>query len=128
VVNTTLAAPDAHARNYALLLHGDSVRLAPLYDLATSLAYSRAPRSPRALSMSISGTFDAREVTADHWLRFGSEHDLDGQSLVDFSRLVAQVAPEAAARALDELDDDWDGQVDAVRTHLLPALDRLGGA
>jgi serine/threonine-protein kinase HipA len=33
IVNYLLLAPDAHAKNYSLLLVGSLVRLAPLYDV-----------------------------------------------------------------------------------------------
>lgn len=39
VLDTVIAAPDGHARNYAVLLDGDTVHLAPLYDVASGLAY-----------------------------------------------------------------------------------------
>src|SRR3546814_871051 len=43
--NWLVAAPDAHAKNYALLLEGPQVRLAPLYDIASALAYPDFHRS-----------------------------------------------------------------------------------
>ncbi len=37
--NWLIAGTDAHAKNYSLLLAGDQVRLAPLYDIASALPY-----------------------------------------------------------------------------------------
>ena len=37
--NWIIAGPDAHAKNYSLLLAGQDVRLAPLYDIASALPY-----------------------------------------------------------------------------------------
>lgn len=57
---------DAHARNYSLLLSGADVRLAPLYDLNSHLAYSSRGMT---LCMAISGEFRAARVTRAHWAR-----------------------------------------------------------
>lgn len=68
VFNWLTCGTDAHARNYSLLLSGSSVRLAPLYDLNSYLAYSDGAGS--ALSMSVGGEFEAARISASDWLRF----------------------------------------------------------
>lgn len=65
VFNWLMCGTDAHARNYSLLLSGGSVRLAPLYDLNSHLAYTNGVGSD--LSMSIGGTFRAAQLTLDRW-------------------------------------------------------------
>ena len=37
--NWLIAGTDAHAKNYSLLLAGNQIRLAPLYDIASILPY-----------------------------------------------------------------------------------------
>ncbi|GAA4829776.1 HipA domain-containing protein [Garicola koreensis] len=41
VDNTVIGAPDAHARNCSVILDGESVRLAPLYDVSTEPAHTK---------------------------------------------------------------------------------------
>lgn len=68
VFNWLTCGTDAHARNYSLLLSGSSVRLAPLYDLNTHLAYSDGTGND--LSMSVSGKLRAAAISVDDWPRF----------------------------------------------------------
>ena len=39
IFNYLMGAPEAHAKNYSVLLIGDDVRLTPLYDVASGLPY-----------------------------------------------------------------------------------------
>jgi len=41
IYNWALAAPDAHAKNYSLILDGSDVHLAPLYDVISFLPYAQ---------------------------------------------------------------------------------------
>lgn len=68
VFNWLICGTDAHARNYSMLLSGDAVRLAPLYDVNSHLAYSDG--SGNDLSMSVNQKFRASRMTADDWSRF----------------------------------------------------------
>lgn len=70
VFNWLICGTDAHARNYSLLLSGESVRLAPLYDLNSHLAYSDGTGND--LSMSMHQQFRAEQMTVTDWLRFAS--------------------------------------------------------
>lgn len=124
VFNTVVASPDAHARNYAVLLDGDHVHLAPLYDVATGLAYSVGPRAYRRLSMSIGGVFDREALDAEAWRRCAGDLDVDETSLLDLVHRMTAGATAAFAAALDEVED-WDGSVSDVRARLLPNLESL---
>ncbi len=77
IFNWLVCGTDGHSRNYSLLLSGQTIRLAPLYDLNSHLAYSNG--SGNNLSMSVGGMFQAERITVDHWARFapalGVEHD-----------------------------------------------------
>ncbi|MFR2030715.1 MAG: HipA domain-containing protein [Collinsella sp.] len=53
--NAIIGAPDAHAKNYSLILgKGTNAALAPMYDVASGLAYERMRRKAR-LAMSVGG-------------------------------------------------------------------------
>ncbi|MDF9875267.1 HipA domain-containing protein [Cellulosimicrobium cellulans] len=124
VYNTVIAAPDAHARNYAVLLDGERVHLAPAFDVATGLAYAPPPEG-RSLSMSVGGVWDAEKVDTAAWRRLARENRLDPEALLVRVREIAERVPRAVTRALDEvdeLDEDWDGSVASVRERLLPRL------
>ncbi|HMR49719.1 MAG TPA: type II toxin-antitoxin system HipA family toxin [Arachnia sp.] len=120
VFNTVVKAPDAHARNFAVLLDGDNIRLAPAYDVATALPYG-TQNGRRLGSMSIGGSFDLNEIGATHWLRLGDEVGVDGEKLASRAKEIAAAAPDAFRDAAEEVND-WDHSVGAVMERLLPAL------
>lgn len=122
VFNTVMAAPDAHARNYALMLDHDTVTLAPLFDIAAGLAYDTRPDDGRKLAMSVAGEFDSRVITGDHWRRFADDNDLDADDLLERVRRYADTIPGALRAVLDDVDD-WDGTARALADRLLPAAD-----
>jgi len=122
IFNTVIGAPDAHARNYAVLLEGDQVRLSPLYDVASGLGYG-AGGGQRKLSMSIGGTFLLTEVTREAWRRFAQSARLDDERLLARLAEIAERAPEVFATALAEVDD-WHGQARELSARLLPELRR----
>lgn len=122
VLNTVIAAPDGHARNYAVLLDGDAVRLAPLYDVASGLAYQPG-RDGRALAMSVGGEFRADAVTGTHWRRLAAENRLDADAVIARVHGYAETVPSAMRAALDEIED-WDGSARELADRLLPAVER----
>lgn len=74
--NYLIGAPDAHAKNYSVLLVGDDVRLAPFYDVAGGLAYERRnlPGLGSA-AMAIGGERAFGAVGRRHLEQFASEAD-----------------------------------------------------
>lgn len=111
VYNTVIGAPDAHARNYAVLLDGEDVHLAPLFDVATGLAYET--RGARTASMSIGGVFDLDRIDDDAWRRFAERARLSAEDLLDRVHELAAGVPEAFERALAEVaDDEGSGEVE----------------
>lgn len=118
--NTLIGAPDAHGRNYAVLLDGEDVTLAPLYDVATGLAYD-FPESQRVSSMSIGGTFAFAEMSAASWRRLGDDVGVDGDEVLSRARELAARVPAAMSEALSDLDGDPD--VEEVRGRLHGALE-----
>ena len=123
VLNTVLAAPGAHARNYSVLLDGDSVRLAPLYDVATALAYTPHQGDARPVAMSVGGCADAARIDREHWMRFADDVGVAAETVLDRVAEVRELAPRAFVVALDEIEDDWDGQAADVRSRLKAGLD-----
>jgi serine/threonine-protein kinase HipA len=110
-----LAATDAHAKNYSLLLSGPAVRLAPLYDVNSVLPYLSGQRRnlpagqvsvhTARLAMSIGGRAKLAEVDGKAWREQAASWRLDPDSLIEqVSRLtdsVAGLAGEVIAEACD---------------------------
>jgi len=55
--NWLIGGTDAHAKNYSLLLSGDQVRLAPLYDVASALPYDHIHEHRMRLAMRIGRSY-----------------------------------------------------------------------
>lgn len=97
VFNWLTCGTDAHARNYSMLLSGDTARLAPLYDLNSHLAY--ADGTGIGLSMSVEGAFRATAINLRTWARAASALHVDaGWLRAEIDRLAAGL-PAAIAEA-----------------------------
>jgi serine/threonine-protein kinase HipA len=121
IYNTVIGAPDAHARNYAVLLDGDSVNLAPIYDVASGFAYDPPAGGHRVVSMSVGGVFELDGIGRDAWSRFADAAGLDVDRTVERVAELAALVPEALASALEDIDD-YEGHVSALRERLLSGL------
>lgn len=98
VFHWLIGGTDAHAKNYSLLIGaGGQVRLAPLYDLASSLPYPRQVDPRRAsLAMKVGGKYRLREIGAREWKKFSAEMKMDVLSSLEGIRSLAEALPEAA--------------------------------
>lgn len=102
-----LAAPDAPAKNYSVVLAGNKPVLVPLYDVATGLG--QAIKYDR-LAMAIGGENRMSAVKSEHVLRFAEAPALDDDALQDFAALSAPLIPLACSTAVDELTPYLDAQ------------------
>ena len=100
--NWLIAGTDGHAKNYSLLLAGDRVRLAPLYDIASALPYGPHERKLR-LAMSIGGDYRVSPVH-NRWPAAAKELGLEATYVVDRVRELAMVLPDAFADAANAPD------------------------
>jgi serine/threonine-protein kinase HipA len=93
--NWFIAGPDAHAKNYALLLGAESrIRLAPLYDLASALPYPGMRPIGLKLAMKIGGEYALRNISARHWRRLAAEAHLNPDELLTNLRATARSMPD----------------------------------
>ncbi len=67
IFNAILGNADAHGKNFSILYARDGARLAPLYDLLSTVAY--AELSPN-FAMKIAGRSTIEELTAADWTAF----------------------------------------------------------
>jgi serine/threonine-protein kinase HipA len=121
IYNTVIGAPDAHARNYAVLLDGDSVSLAPIYDVASGFADDPPADGHRVVSMSVGEVFELDGIGRDAWSRFADTADLDVDRTVDRVAELAALVPDALVSALEDIDD-YEGHVSALKARLLRGL------
>jgi serine/threonine-protein kinase HipA len=95
--NWLIAGTDAHAKNYSLLLAGRQVRLAPLYDVASSLPYGVHERKLR-LAMKIGGDYRVHPIQST-WPKAAKELGLDPALAVDRVLALARRAPDAFSQS-----------------------------
>jgi serine/threonine-protein kinase HipA len=96
--NWFIAGPDAHAKNYALLLGAESrIRFAPLYDLASALPYPGMRPIGLKLAMKIGGEYALRNIAARHWRRLAAETHLNPEKLLANLGAIAQAMPDHVA-------------------------------
>jgi len=91
--NWLIAGTDAHAKNYSLLLAGDQVRLAPLYDVASTLPYDTHERKLR-FAMKIGGDYHVL-LDRNRWPAAAKELGVDKESLLTRVLELAALAPDA---------------------------------
>jgi len=112
--NWLIAGTDAHAKNYSVLLAGNQVRLAPLYDIASALPYGTHERKLR-LAMKIGSSYDVF-LQRSRWPDAARDLGLDADALVERARELARITPDAFADAasaaeVEALQRDLPGQL-----------------
>lgn len=92
--NYLIGAPDAHAKNYSVLLGlSDGPTLAPLYDVASGLPYGD-DREKRKMAMSIGGENRIGRLRRSNLQRFAEAASLQEKMMVD---LMANLADAVIA-------------------------------
>jgi serine/threonine-protein kinase HipA len=104
--NWLIAGTDAHAKNFSLLLGGRSVRLAPLYDIASILPYDDIDLQKVKLAMKIGGEYKLTNIGVQQWRKFAREMRIEPGELVELLMAMAKQIPDqvnaARARAREE--------------------------
>jgi serine/threonine-protein kinase HipA len=123
IANYLLAAPDAHAKNYSLLLVQRQVTLAPLYDVATGLTAGLEPGTLRykRAAMAIGGQNRFGDVNASDLQRFAVAMGVDHEFVRETAINMANTLPDAMRDAFSQLPRNiHDGKV--IKDVLLPRL------
>jgi serine/threonine-protein kinase HipA len=99
ILNYVLGNSDAHGRNFGLL-HGDELRLAPLYDIVSTNAY---PEVSREMAMAVGDELDPDALDAGDLYELAEDCELSYVELsrewTRFAAVTAQVAEDVAADA-----------------------------
>jgi serine/threonine-protein kinase HipA len=116
-----IAGPDAHGKNYSLLISSHGVRLAPLYDVASILPYGNGDLRKVKLAMQIGGKYRVREIGAHEWRKQAATLKLDEDDVLHRVRSIADRIPDHASSALKR------ARASGLRHDVLPRLaDALG--
>jgi serine/threonine-protein kinase HipA len=100
-----LGNSDAHGKNFALLYDPiTSVRLAPLYDIVSTVVY---PDLTQRMAMEIGGEEDPREVNMESWERLGVDSGLGGSLSKFVRRWSVEVLAGAEACRQRAADEGW---------------------
>jgi serine/threonine-protein kinase HipA len=95
--NWLIAGTDAHAKNYSLLLGGGPhVRLAPLYDVASTLPYDEFDMQKLKLAMKVGGEYELSQIGLRQWQKFARETRLNVDELIARLRSMAEQLPDEA--------------------------------
>lgn len=94
-----LGAPDAHAKNYSILIAPEGqVRLAPLYDVISVLPYpQRYHRSKIRLAMRVGGEYRMQYIRSRHWDRLAESVGVDPEQARSILTQLVAATPDAVA-------------------------------
>lgn len=128
--NYISGAPDGHAKNLSLMLLPDQTRVAPLYDLATSLAYD-GNTALREVAVSIGGRRKFGQVMGKNWDRAAATLGIPAEQFRTRVRQLAAGFPDAFFDALlhvgtpeaEEVRLRATGPITAHVKHLIERLD-----
>lgn len=131
-----LAATDSHAKNYSLLLtrgiDHQSMRLAPLYDVASAWPYpKRIPVQKMKLAMRVGNYYRLRQIQLRHFDDLARKCRYPPEELRGSLRELAQALPDEAAalrgtlRRQDAPGENLGILVDALTKHCREVLSRL---
>ena len=96
-LNWLIGGTDAHAKNYSVLIGaGGRARLAPLYDIASTLLYDFDFKKLR-LAMKIGGTYLLDGISLRHWNKLASSVRLDEEQVRMKCLELALALPDALA-------------------------------
>ncbi len=123
ILNWLIGGTDAHGKNYSILIGGGGlVRLAPLYDIASILAYPDIDLQKAKLAMKIGDEYRLRDIGFSEWRKLAADVRGDGDALVGRARDMAAELPDRLADEMGKLRNA--GLVHAVITTLAGVLSK----
>ena len=99
--NWLIGGSDAHAKNYSLLLQGDAVRLAPLYDVASALPYSDTHIPKIKSAMKIGSHYKISSIRRHSWEQLAADTGADPEWIIERGRELANGVVHAFHDAAD---------------------------
>lgn len=122
IFNALTYSPDAHAKNYSVLLQGSEATLAPAYDLLSNAVRLnlKGVRHETKLAMKTgSSGYEADRVTPERLAAFGAELRLPDAWMVGTAQRLALRIGDALDIALDEAEQvlGASDSIDSMRRH-----------
>jgi len=99
IFNVLACNTDAHAKNYSIMIRGNGVSLAPIYDVMCGDVWENITKK---LAQAIADKSHGDCLNARDWQKFARECGLNPRQVLDRVRTLAQLALEEARSA--ELD------------------------
>jgi serine/threonine-protein kinase HipA len=132
-LNWVIAGTDAHAKNYSILISSESVRLAPFYDLLSSLPYPDwVPYRKMKLAMRMDREYQVWKIRARHWEGLAERCDLDPGPLVERIAELVEAIPDATRATATGVREEGlnhdivDRLEEAIVSHSQRCLEFLG--
>jgi serine/threonine-protein kinase HipA len=101
IFNVLACNTDAHAKNYSLLISGQRVRLAPIYDVMCAAAW---PNVARNLAQKIADKNRGQHLKRRHWERFALECGLNPRRIVARVETLANLVTSNVRSAAAEVE------------------------
>lgn len=122
-LNWVLYAPDGHAKNYSIMLRGDEVLPAPLYDISSVIPYpDRYDLRTMSMAMSVNGKYQNNLITGNDWASLAGRIGVARAELAGWVADIVASAPDAVSDAVAD-NAEWltdtevgGGLVDGVAT------------
>ena len=121
IFNLIIGNADAHAKNFSLLHEEGAVRLAPLYDLLSTVMY---PELSPKLAMKIGGKAVLEEIEARHWERFAGDAQLGAPFVRNRVRQLGEAVTAAIAGDFGQSIPDG-ANLDEVKSIVNERAERL---
>ena len=112
IYNAIIGNADAHGKNYSMLYRGASRRLAPGYDLVSTVFWPALSKCP---AMKIGGTDSVDSICHGHWKKLASELNLGFAQLLLRIRNLCDQVMAATAETLS-LPDECLAVLDLVQS------------
>lgn len=122
--NYLVGGSDAHAKNFSLLLAGRGVRLAPMYDVASTHPYEGVDQG---LPITIDGKRAYGSLTDSNWTNVARRAGLDPDRVVHTVHDLAARLPDALSDIIGNLRADGVA-IDDLANRLLPQIGRVCAA
>jgi len=100
IINVVAGAPDGHSKNIALLRRSGGSTIAPLYDLATGLAYD-AVDVDRRIALSVGGERLTARIRRQQWDKASAALGIDPNLMQARVVRLAEALPAAFTEAIE---------------------------
>lgn len=116
IFNFLIGNADAHGKNISLLISEEGLRLAPCYDLMSTMVY---PDLSRKMAMKIGGKYEHDKIFRRHWEQFAGEAGVKPDFVLQMLREMAGVLPHQADALLAQWPQFFQGRSVILKIHTM---------